>query len=414
MEDLTGKVTGGTLTAVEWNQLPQEVQNLITATLYAQALSNGDTNQFGKAVAGYAASSTFYTGGGSANAHTASALAGMQSPPNYADGMEVRFRPSNVNTGAATVNVDTLGVKAILKEDGSVLNAGDLGTDRDAWLRYDGTDFLLSNWASAASGSGGGIDLAENTGQLVKTDINNVALKPAIGGEIVINIDGVRLVRTSDLVFNLPDDLDTGSDTNSTAYYLYVDNQSGVMVPKFSISPPIDIGSGGKVGYHPTRTDERCIGSIWNNSGFSGDFISQEWMPDGRVIFQHVDIEDHKFDLSFAASTSWYPITTLNLPLTAMSVTFCNAGIFTSGKGMIVWGKDGAAGGLTSADDDPIDRDILYFAVSDGAAVIPFSITGEIPILDRANPEIRYGITNTVQANFMKITGYHDWCAPTW
>ncbi len=151
MRDLDGKITGGTLTADEWNEMPTEIQNIITNALYTQTLITGDLNQLGKGVAGYAASATFYTGSGTANAHIATPLSGMQTPPNYGDGMVVRFRPSTANTAAATINVNSLGVKSIKKEDGSALGPGDLDTTRDAWIRYNGTDFLLSNWSATAA-----------------------------------------------------------------------------------------------------------------------------------------------------------------------------------------------------------------------------------------------------------------------
>lgn len=149
MQSLTGKITGSALTAAEWNELPQEVQNIITA--WGQSLSTGDLDQAGKGMAAYAAASQFYTGGGGPVNYTATKLSGIQAPPDYFTGMVVRFRPSATNTGAATVNVDSLGQKDIKKEDGTALIAGEMDTDRDAWLVYDGTNFLLSNWSATAT-----------------------------------------------------------------------------------------------------------------------------------------------------------------------------------------------------------------------------------------------------------------------
>lgn len=152
MEDLTGKITNSNLTAAEWNQLPQEVQNVITS--WAALAGDGDLNQLGKAAAAYAAASQFYTGThGSGTAYIATPLSGIQAPPVYNTGMVVRFRPSIQNTGPPTVNVATLGVKNIKQENGAALIAGDMDTDRDCYLVYDGTDFLLSNWSRTASPS---------------------------------------------------------------------------------------------------------------------------------------------------------------------------------------------------------------------------------------------------------------------
>lgn len=121
MEDLTGKITGSTLTAVEWNQLPQEVQNIITAA--GLTLSNADLNQLGKGLAQYAANGDFYTDSGAADAYVLTAVNSKQAPPSYKDGMRVRFEAANANTGASTVNPAGLGVKSIVDIFGNALTA---------------------------------------------------------------------------------------------------------------------------------------------------------------------------------------------------------------------------------------------------------------------------------------------------
>lgn len=407
MQDLNDKAIDGTLTAVEWNELPSEIQNVIEATTYLQTLSSGDLDQLGKGIAGYAASATFYTGTGTANAHIATKLSGMQAPPNYGSGMVVRFRPSNVNTAAATINVDGLGVKTIKKEDGSTLGPGDLDTTRDAWLRYDGTDFLLSNW----SGSGG--DPAEFVGFWERTSGATYTLKPGIGGNIIINIDGARLVRSTDLVFDFTF-LDTGAEAASTEYYFYIDNIAGVMTPVISISPPVDLGSGGKIGYHPTRTDERCVLGVNNDVG--SDFPQAIHMRDGRVMYVDHDGQ-HELDLAEGKLTTWNNLN-LNIPFTAMSVLLATSGQLTSGAGMVVWGRDGASSTLTDAARDPrADPDIMFFVITQtGTTTQTFSLNMEIPITDRLDPAVRYGMTEDIVTgtHFGIVLGYHDWCAPTW
>ena len=67
MEDLNDKVTAGTLTAAEWNQVPSEIQNVIENL--GITLSGADLNQLGKGIAGYIANGTFYTDSGAAELH---------------------------------------------------------------------------------------------------------------------------------------------------------------------------------------------------------------------------------------------------------------------------------------------------------------------------------------------------------
>lgn len=63
----------------------------------------------------------------------------------YATGMYVVFTPAGTNTGAATLNIDGLGAKAIVKHNNVALIAGDLKAAVPALCMYDGTSFVLLN-----------------------------------------------------------------------------------------------------------------------------------------------------------------------------------------------------------------------------------------------------------------------------
>ena len=99
MELLNDKITGSTLTAAEWNQVPSELQNIITAT--GQSLSGGDLDQVGKGIAAYVSNSDFYVSSGLADDYILTPLAGVQAPVAYFDGMRVRFIPNINNTGGS-------------------------------------------------------------------------------------------------------------------------------------------------------------------------------------------------------------------------------------------------------------------------------------------------------------------------
>jgi hypothetical protein len=137
MRDLNDKVLGGTLTADEWNDVPSEMQNIIEDLGLTLNTPPGDLDQLGKAIAMFLASGDYYSEGGSANAYVCSTIGSRQGPPNYIDGMRVRFRAGNANTGASTVNVNGIGLKNIKRENGGALEAGDIGTGSDTVLRYD-------------------------------------------------------------------------------------------------------------------------------------------------------------------------------------------------------------------------------------------------------------------------------------
>ena len=62
----------------------------------------------------------------------------------YTTGMEVVFKKiASASTGAATINIDGVGVKSILRYDGSALSSGDLPAGAVVCLRYDGTAFRI-------------------------------------------------------------------------------------------------------------------------------------------------------------------------------------------------------------------------------------------------------------------------------
>ncbi len=71
-------------------------------------------------------------------------------PASYSDGLEVVFRTSNANTGASTINANSLGIKAIVHTDGSDVVANDI--TGVCSLRYDGNlgKFVLINASAAA------------------------------------------------------------------------------------------------------------------------------------------------------------------------------------------------------------------------------------------------------------------------
>jgi hypothetical protein len=169
--NIADQVLGGTLTHTEYNTHKNSNQNAITTS--GQTLDSGNTNQLAIAAAQYAAVSTFYTESGAVNAYVLSSVGSFKAPHEYTNGMLIRFRAGNANTGASTVNVATLGVKNIKKADGSTdPAAGDIPTDKDTWARYDGTSFRLIEF-----GSGGGVSSLD----AITKDINQTSHGFAVG-----------------------------------------------------------------------------------------------------------------------------------------------------------------------------------------------------------------------------------------
>jgi len=78
----------------------------------------------------------------------------------YFNGMIIRFRAGNANSGASTVNVNSAGVKNLKKADGTDVITGDILTTRDVSFRYDGTNFVKVENVNPATATTAGIVLA--------------------------------------------------------------------------------------------------------------------------------------------------------------------------------------------------------------------------------------------------------------
>jgi hypothetical protein len=122
MDDLSTKSTGSLLTAIEWNEVPKEIQNVITSA--GETLSGSDLHQLSKAVQTYASDGDFYTGAGTANAITLTTVSPRQSPSTITNGMRVRWVAAATNTGATTLNLSGISTKNLKLPGAFALPAG--------------------------------------------------------------------------------------------------------------------------------------------------------------------------------------------------------------------------------------------------------------------------------------------------
>jgi hypothetical protein len=106
---------------------------------------------------------TYVSAGGTANAITA---AYTPAPSAYAAGQMFAFKASASNTGATTINVNSLGAKNILKMAGgslSALESGDIINGGIYEVAYDGTQFQLLGVAPAVTDTSGMVLLEVQT-----------------------------------------------------------------------------------------------------------------------------------------------------------------------------------------------------------------------------------------------------------
>jgi len=91
---------------------------------------------------------TYLTSVSGTNAITASAPIVMTA---YAAGQTFRFIAANATTGAVTININSIGLKSIVRTDGSALVSGDIASGAAVQIMYDGTNFQLLSDANGKS-----------------------------------------------------------------------------------------------------------------------------------------------------------------------------------------------------------------------------------------------------------------------
>lgn len=126
---------------------------------------------------------TYAVGSGSANAHTATYTPAVST---LVDGMVLRFRAANANTGAATFSPNGLAAKPIVKRDLSALTGGEISTGRDVWLQWNAA---LDSWVMTS----GGQDILDS----VRIDVASAAtvdLTVAAPNTRHINITGATAI----------------------------------------------------------------------------------------------------------------------------------------------------------------------------------------------------------------------------
>lgn len=125
----------------------REVANLLTGS--GLTLAESDVQQLLRAVRSQRVN-YIATVAGTANAITASLNPAPASLAEIA-GAPIRIKIATTNTGAATLNLNSLGATAIVKADGNAVAARDLIAGAVVDLLFDGTSFQIANVIGGAA-----------------------------------------------------------------------------------------------------------------------------------------------------------------------------------------------------------------------------------------------------------------------
>jgi hypothetical protein len=153
MQNITDKIDGSTtLSAAEFNSLKNELQSFITES--GQTLSLAVVDQIRKAVSNYGRSLFVEDSSGTPNVLTLLRPNSFTDSNSYYDGMTLLFSTVNANSGATTINFNSLGVKKVRHIGDFALSGGEIKSNGIYLLIYDSTldggsgAFILYDMAS--------------------------------------------------------------------------------------------------------------------------------------------------------------------------------------------------------------------------------------------------------------------------
>ena len=373
----SSKVDGNTIAAYEWNQFA-DIDNLVINSGQTPSASNLD--QLAIASARYSSGGQFFTDSGTANAYVLTPVSPFKSPVSggagegYFNGMVIRFRAGNANSGASTINVNSAGVKNLKKADGTDVATGDILTTRDVSFRYDGTNFIKVENVNPATNTIQGISylpqkitIANNStdanndidfsgGNFVFSDFSGQAYVPAM----IKRLDANWTAGTNQ------GGLDTGTKANSTWYYCYAIYNPTTQASDFLFSASI---------VTPTLpsgfTKLKYIGSILTNS--SGNIILFKQVGN-YFYFNNI------YDASPSSPSSGaYSNYTLSVPRLTNIIAMVNSTIDYTGTAIVTIGIDYRITGASIVFESFYKASNGYDGLS-AEAFVPTSSSGQIDV----------------------------------
>lgn len=123
-------------------------------------------------------------------------------PTAYAAGNAYCVLFTNGNTGPATLNVNGLGAKTIVKNTATALASGDIPAGRVMALVYDGTNFQLVGAVSAGSGSSNPWTVVDFSGSPASFQLNVTGLSGTLEVQMGVRCTSAFTVNDLHMVFN--------------------------------------------------------------------------------------------------------------------------------------------------------------------------------------------------------------------
>ncbi len=227
------------------------------------------------------------TSGGSSNAYT---LAASQTISAYAAGQWFAFVANHDNTGSATLDVDSVGVKDIKKRHNQPLEAGDIRSDQLVIVYYQAADDIFEMVNPRIAGDSPNI-ITNGDMRVAQQGTSFTSVTTPANNDDTYTLDQVIVLSNGNDIVDVTQESDGGIDGGSK--YVQLDIESGPQ--KFGILMPIEnkdcldviggtvsLSLDAKVSNSSKLTDIRAAVLTWSGTADSiTSDVVDAWNGDG-------------------------------------------------------------------------------------------------------------------------------------
>tara|TARA_R100001082_G_scaffold44580_1_gene23762 strand:- start:6658 stop:8721 length:2064 start_codon:yes stop_codon:yes gene_type:complete len=213
----------------------------------------------------------------------------------YASGQVFHFKAANANTGASTLNVNSVGAKTIVKDVNTALASGDISQNEVISVIYDGTNFQMVGNADSeqvvttytngtdnrvisstgTAGINGEANLTFDGSTLAVTGAATVSTDLTVGDDLSLDSDACVLKFGDDQDVTLTHVADTGLLLNSTMAIQFNDASQYINAPSATV---LDINATDEIEINATLCDVNA------NLDVSGTYTGGGLMTTGGNI----------------------------------------------------------------------------------------------------------------------------------
>lgn len=188
--------------------------------------------------------------GADSGASDAYAITLSPAPSAYTTGMVINFKANTANTGAATLNVNSLGAKTIKKQNDQDLADNDIEANQIVTVIYDGTNFQMQSQVATSSAVSAATQAEQETGSSTTVYVSPGRQQyhaSAAKAWVNFNGSGTPAINASYNVTSLTDGTTTWTVNLTTAFSSANYGVAGICQAAGSGGGAIQIPSGGTV-----------------------------------------------------------------------------------------------------------------------------------------------------------------------